>query len=639
MAKWREIDGKRSGVGKYDGLSREELIGLLEKNDRTKKLGLVWERDAIEADKAIDANFVAAALDPALSDKPAPWRNLVIEGDNFDALRWLRMTYAGQIKCIYVDPPYNTGAKDWVYNDHYFDKDDRYRFSTWLEFLYRRFTLARDLLTEDGVILVSINDENRALLELMLDEALPGMKAGTFAWRSRTGGNEGGNHFISGNHEHILIYANSRFKFGGTDKSFEKYEFYDESKKDFYRLSDITQPKDWTERRNGFYAMHDPKTDIYYPANPLRVWPSPYPRNAQSKEEIFTESEMAVWPLPDDKSTRYKGRDQIREFIEQGRIEFPAEQKVAIFETLVDLKAAIARDEIPKAKATPKIWVDMPNLEFWVNKRIGFGIPQWVRYKSELKTPTQPISSWITPTSEMSTISSDQDKNSVLISSTTQEGTAEIQSIFGSKAFPYAKPVSLIRELVRQSSSQGDFVLDFFAGSATTAQAVMELNAEDNGDRRFIMVSSTESTKDEPDKNICHDLTAGRIRRLNASTSAKYDVLAAEFAYLKCRTIKFEDLDIDLKPQEVWSAIEALHDLPLTLYAHDLPWNEHGSDSQTVIYADSVSDALINRIELLLGQRANLFVYVWAPGQLDRFKGRDVEIRSVRSTLVKRFQQ
>lgn len=76
----------------------------------------------------------------------------------------------GGVKCIYIDPPYNTGNKDWVYNDSYMDKEDRFRQSTWLEFLYRRLTLARDLLAEDGVLLVSINDDQRASLELMMDD-------------------------------------------------------------------------------------------------------------------------------------------------------------------------------------------------------------------------------------------------------------------------------------------------------------------------------------------------------------------------------------------------------------------------------------------------------------------------------------
>ena len=116
---------------------------------------------------------------------------MVIEEGNFDALRWLRMTHAGRVKCINIDPPYNTGNKDWVYNDDYVDRGDRYRQSTWLEFVFRRLTLARDLLAEDGVLLVSINDDQRAKLELLLDEALPGMRVGSFVWRTRKGGNEG----------------------------------------------------------------------------------------------------------------------------------------------------------------------------------------------------------------------------------------------------------------------------------------------------------------------------------------------------------------------------------------------------------------------------------------------------------------
>ena len=261
----------------YDSLSKNQLASLLRKRDADKKLGLVWERDEIEADAAIDANFVACTIDPALSDGAAPWRNLVIEGDNFDALRWLRMTYAHRVKCIYIDPPYNTGNKDWVYNDHYIDPNDRYRHSTWLEFLFRRLTLARDLLSNDGVILVSINDENRAKLELMMDEALPGMRIGSFVWRTRTGGNDAKGAFLSDNHEHVLVAARPDFRFGGTEKTFVMYTEWDEIRQEWYRFSDISQPKDWTERANGFYAMHDASRNVYYPPNPQRVWPSPTP--------------------------------------------------------------------------------------------------------------------------------------------------------------------------------------------------------------------------------------------------------------------------------------------------------------------------------------------------------------------------
>ena len=626
-------------AGKYDDLTHAQLVELLEKRDRTKKLGLVWERDEIEADSAVDANFIACRIDAALSDKPAPWDNLVIEGDNFDALRWLRMTHAGRVKCIYIDPPYNTGNKDWVYNDSYMDKEDRFRQSTWLEFLYRRLTLARDLLAEDGVLLVSINDDQRALLELLMDEALPGMRVASFAWRTRTGGNDAKGAFISENHEHVLIYAKSAFQFGGYEKTYEKYIYWDDTKRDHYRLSDISQPKDMTERINGFYAMYDPETDTYYPSNPQRVWPSPFPKGSKYDAAQHPDV-MPVFPPDDATKGKVPAKDQIGRWIKQGRIVFPDEQRVEVFDTLEELRIAIDNADVPMARRTRKIWHEMPHLELWVGKRIGYGIPQWVRYKRELKNSTQPVSSWITPLAETDTLPSgdDVDLNAHLVSGTNQEGTTEVQDIFGSKAFTYAKPVSMIREMVRQSTGPDDIVLDFFAGSATAAQAVMELNAEDGGNRRFIMVSSNEATEDDPDKNLCRDVTAERIRRLNSSDDAKYADLAAGFAYLRTHEIAFEDLDYDLQPADAWAALEAMHDLPLTLYDGSAPWNLHEGETTALVLVDRFDPGLL---QWLQGRdRQNLFVYAWAPGQIaQHLDGTHVDIRPVRDTLVKRFQQ
>ena len=625
----------------YDSLSKNQLASLLRKRDADKKLGLVWERDEIEADAAIDANFVACTIDPALSDGAAPWRNLVIEGDNFDALRWLRMTYAHRVKCIYIDPPYNTGNKDWVYNDHYIDPNDRYRHSTWLEFLFRRLSLARDLLSNDGVILVSINDENRAKLELMMDEALPGMRVGTFTWRTRTGGNDAKGAFLSDNHERVLVYAKSDFRFGGTEKTFEMYKEFDPVKNDWLRLSDISQPKDWTERRNGFYAMHDAVRDVYYPSNPQRVWPSPTPKSKSKYVAAeFWGDAFPIFPLPEDHKKAFPYKDQIAGWVAEGRIRFPEEERIEVWETLAALTAAMSANDVPMAKNTPKIWADMPNLEFWVGKRVGFGVPAWTRYRSELKNASQPISSWITPVFEAATLDPDAEDFTQLVSNTNQTGTTEIQDIFKRKAFTYAKPVSLIREMLRQSMGPEDIALDFFAGSATTAQAVMELNVESGGNRRFIVASSTEATADEPDKNICRDLTAERIRLLNASTQDKHADLSAEFAYLRTREIDFDALNSNLSQAEAWTALEAMHGLPLTAYDPSAPWNEHSSDTVTLILADRTDDNLIARLRALAKARANAFVYSWTPGQLTAALGPvDFEIRPVRETLVKRFQQ
>lgn len=105
----------------YSHLSREELLSLLEARDRrdATKFGLVWEANEIDRDKALNNDFVALDLAPSLCEGSAPWKNLIIEGDNFDALRYLKMTFGGRVKCIYIDPSYNTGNKDFVYNDHF----------------------------------------------------------------------------------------------------------------------------------------------------------------------------------------------------------------------------------------------------------------------------------------------------------------------------------------------------------------------------------------------------------------------------------------------------------------------------------------------------------------------------------------
>ncbi|WP_430449261.1 site-specific DNA-methyltransferase [Rhodophyticola sp.] len=604
-------------AGKYDDLTHAQLVELLEKRDRTKKLGLVWERDEIEADAAVDANFIACRIDEALSDKPAPWDNLVIEGDNFDALRWLRMTHSGRVKCIYIDPPYNTGNKDWVYNDSYMDKEDRFRQSTWLEFLYRRLTLARDLLAEDGVLLVSINDDQRALLELMMDEALPGMRIGTFVWRTRPGGNDTKGAFLSDNHEHVMVFAKAGFRFSGTEKSFELYRHWDERKQDWYRTGgDLTKAHNSIERPNTYYPLYDPNTDIWYPCNPDAVW------RYSSKHKVKDVSRLRTRPMED--------------FIADGYVHFPVEQKVAVWHTKEELLTAIETGEVPSSGRAQMLRRDTPDLDFWIGKKVGFGTPSLKRYKSELKNPTQPFSSWITPNFEADKETIEDEQQAVV--GTYMVAAKEIKSVFGSKAFNYAKPVSLIRELVRQSTGPDDIVLDFFAGSATAAQAVMELNAEDGGNRRFIMVSSTEATEDDPDKNLCRDVTAERIRRLNASDDAKYANLAAGFAYLRTHEIAFEDLDYDLQPADAWAALEAMHDLPLTLYDGSAPWNLHEGETTALVLVDRFDPGLL---EWLKGRdRQNLFVYAWAPGQIaQHLDGTHVDIRPVRDTLVKRFQQ
>jgi len=180
-------------------------------------------------------------------------------------------------------------------------------------------------------------------------------------------------------------------------------------------------------------------------------------------------------------------------------------------------------------------------------------------------------------------------------------------------------------------------VLDFFAGSATTAQAVMELNAEDGRDRRFIMVSSTEATREEPDKNICRDLTAGRVRRLNANTD-KYEKLSAGFAYLRCREINPLEMDDALTPETAWSILEAHHGLPLTVWPGGESFALHEGEEVTLALIDYWNEAAAKALSRVFDSVRPVFLYAFAPGQIMGIDpNANVEVRSVRETLQRLF--
>ncbi|PNU21368.1 hypothetical protein C2E25_02090 [Geothermobacter hydrogeniphilus] len=195
-------------MSKYSDLTKEQLIALLERREREAAYGLVWERDEIEPDRHLNDDFVALDLDKDLSQGDAPYQNLIIEGDNFDALRYLRMTHSGKVKCIYIDPPYNTGNRDFVYNDRFFDNTNRFRHSTWLEFMYQRLMLARELLHPEGVIFVSIDDNELFPLGLLMTRIFgENSKLGVLVWRSRKSADSRNKTGLSIDHEYILAFG------------------------------------------------------------------------------------------------------------------------------------------------------------------------------------------------------------------------------------------------------------------------------------------------------------------------------------------------------------------------------------------------------------------------------------------------
>lgn len=538
-------------INRVAKLTEDELRRELTEILTRQKLGLVWEHSAIERDKAVNQDVVLPRLNAALSHGlgDGACQNLIIEGDNFDSLRLLRATHANKIRVIYIDPPYNTGNKDWIYNDNYVGKNDRWRHSQWLEFLYQRLTLARDLLTPDGVILVSINDENRSRLELLMDEVFPGRRVGSLVWRTKDTGNDLTQRF-SHVHEHVLVYANPGFAFNGRTTDRSKFRNPDKDTRGDWSPQPLTKAHTRLERENTYYPIQDPDTGYWYPCDPNRVWA--YSSEKEIRKRLGSDETAIQSALAGLRS------DTIESFISKKMIYFPPckPDEVMQFKSQAELMAAIKAGKgpmLPKKK-TPLLREDLPDLDFWVGKPIAPGRPSrkehWTAKPEEDRLA--PLSSWIAGMNEEITSLTEDEDDEPLVLRSARGGVAteEVKNVFGSKAFQHPKPLSLIKGLLAQATQPNDIVLDFFAGSGTTGQAALDLNAEDGGQRRFILCSSTETTGKEPDKNLCRDVCAERMRRVMAGYG-NTPGLGGQFAYLTLDKFDPADVELDAIPDNI----------------------------------------------------------------------------------------
>lgn len=221
-------------VNTLEGLTDKErsaLLGLLREN---KTYGLVWEDkpEVVEERLRDELPILTEVPERAIisEDKDAP-NHILIEGDNLEALATLAYTHEGKIDIIYIDPPYNTGNNDFIYNDSYVDKEDSYRHSKWLSFMSRRLRIAKKLLSDYGVIFISIDDNEQADLKILCDSIfMPSNFCGQFIWRKKSGGGQTDRYFVT-EHEYILVYqATNKFcwKDIQIEKSRKNYKYQDE---------------------------------------------------------------------------------------------------------------------------------------------------------------------------------------------------------------------------------------------------------------------------------------------------------------------------------------------------------------------------------------------------------------------------
>ena len=528
----------------YEDYTREQLVRLLRERDKRPRFGLVWERDEIAHDASINSDFVALDRDDKLSCGTGPQDNLIIEGDNFDALRYLRMTHAGRIKCIYIDPPYNTGNRDFIYNDRFVDKEDGYRHSKWLEFMYRRLELAKELLTEDGVIFVSIGEDEACRLKLLMDQVFTAQSLiGQLVWKSRQNKDNRTKNGVSIDHEYVLTYGK---KLRGVLRNTEQFDNPDGDHRGQWTSGNMVGLADEKARPNLHYALTNPATGITY-EKPKQGWR--YDRQRMAK---LIREERIIWP---EKSA---GRPRQKVFLTEMKSDFTG----------------------------------YPSL-------IGEGVY-------------------------------------------THTGTRELEDIFNSRPFDFPKPSALIKDLIEQATQPGDITLDFFAGSGTTAQAVINLNREDGGNRRFILVSSTEATAEEPHKNLCRDVCAERVRRVMTGYTDKkgqpVEGLGGGFAYLRCRLIPAATVFRSIQHAQIWTALQLIHEVALEPYQAGLPLQMADTAQGLVIYLPKVSEAVLEDLLFAVGSTAQAVVYSWQPGLLaQRLTDPHVAFEPIPAFLVQRF--
>ncbi len=407
--------------GKIDTTKLKELLAE-DAGDTNERFGLFWpgKRRAMRA--AQEPTTATLKPAPELSKDWDSTENIFIEGDNLEVLKVLQKQYHNGIKMIYIDPPYNTG-KDFVYPDNFkeglqnyleFSKQvdegnkkistntetaGRYH-SNWLNMMYPRLKLARNLLTDDGVIFISIDDAEQANLKKLCDEIFGESNfIATFLWQ-KTYSPKNNNKYVSEDHDFILCYGRNLNKLESlnrlerTEENNAMYKYDDNDGKGPYRFDNLT-----VGALKGYDIKWNGKT---YKESPTRGW-------------AFTEKRMY-------------------ELIEEGRIHLPENE----------------------------------------NQR-----PSYKRYLSEVPGL---ISRTILPYSLVG--HSDSSKKA-------------LDRLIGLNIFDYPKPVELIKYFSTLGSSQNDIILDFFSGSGTAAHAVMQLNAEDGGNRKHIQVQLPEPTDEK----------------------------------------------------------------------------------------------------------------------------------------------
>lgn len=550
-----KIENKHELISKIknaEGFSNEEKSQILALLNESKTYGLVWEDSTEDAWEKMKSSIPVLKEDETKqilhgSENP---NHILIEGDNLNALTALCYTHEGKVDVIYIDPPYNTGNKDFAYYDDfcdeyrqipYVDREDSYRHSKWLSFMKKRLKIAKRFMSEKGVIFISIDDNEQANLKLLCDEVLGADNfVATIPWRKRTAKADVP-YGLSQDYEWVLCYANFSFKAGVEKEARRYYETPDFPGRP-WRIHDLTKQTTALERPNSYFTIINPKTGKKYPANPNATW--------RITEETFSQ------------------------YYSDNRIVFPGDYDF--------------------------LRISKPVLRYW---------------KADDEKKAGELFGFTTASTNL--------PNEVGM---TQDGTKDLDAIFGNRIFGFPKPVSLIKYLLKVATPRAKnvIILDFFAGSGTTLHATMQLNAEDGGHRQCILVTNNEN-------NICEDVTYERNKRvIEGYTTPKGEKVAG----LTKNNLRYYKIDFKERNQSHQSNRELCHDMKdLLCIKEDIYQEQHQFGSlplkgkermiryfaengreMLMVYDTRVIPFIVKEIENMDEKEQPLKIYIFADG-------------------------
>lgn len=456
---------------KYEDLPKlEKLIELID----SKRYGLVWEEHAELVEEEMKSKIPVFVEDETRKIKGNPASedyNFLLEGDNLHSLHLLEKTHAGKIDVIYIDPPYNTGNKDFIYNDKIVDKNDGYSHSKWLSFMSKRLEIAQNLLSETGVIFISIDDNEQAQLKLLCDEIFGEENFLTQLIVENNPKGRKNSNFSSVTSEYCIVYA---------------------------KRSQLTYFVENIPKASSDMRLDEEGNFVHSSGRRVIVGQNNFNKIVS---DFSSEKHYTLY---------FRKCDRAYHFIKENSIDNGAEN-------LID-QGFIRYISFRHEKFVENTYTQQKLEELIQNRALEFAEDKI--YEKNFRSKIR-IKNLLVNRKYEAII--DNKKEVFEIDLKTTSAKQQLAQLFGGKSpFDYPKNIGLIKLLLTLTDDKNVTILDFFAGSGTTGHAVAQLNKEDGGKRKYILCTNNEN-------NICEEVTYKRLSNIQEDLPHNLKYFKTEF--------------------------------------------------------------------------------------------------------------